>query len=163
MNGNWRAWLGWRSLLGSAGTAALLGGALLFGVWSSRKGVPPPPAPAGVTVIPLPAATATLPPPPTTSPTRTLEAPLPPSPPPGEIAAGALVQIRGTGGEGLRLRDHPGLDGEVQYLGLEAEVFRVQDGPQEADGYTWWYLVAPYDATKQGWAASNYLLVVQTP
>ncbi len=161
MNGNWRAWLGWRSLLGSAATAALLGGALLFGVWSSRKGVPPSPASPGVTVIPLPAATSTRPPLPTSSPAP--EVSLPPSPPAGEIAVGALVQIQGTGGDGLRLRDRPGLEGEVQYLGLEAEVFRVQEGPQEADGYTWWYLVAPYDATKQGWAASNYLLVVQSP
>ena len=45
----------------------------------------------------------------------------------------------------------------------DAEVFMVRDGPQTADGYTWWYLVAPYDETRAGWAAADFLVVVPSP
>jgi hypothetical protein len=76
---------------------------------------------------------------------------------------GAFVQVTGTGGDGLRMRSKPGLDGEILFLGLEDEVFRVDGGPQEADGFIWWLLVAPYDETIQGWAVSNYLEIVQNP
>jgi hypothetical protein len=120
------------------------------------------PVTAEVTVIPAPTA---VPPTPTPtamqSPTPTSD--VPPSPPPGVIATGAYVQITGTGGDGLRLRTEPGLDAEVRILGAEAEVFLVQDGPRQVDGYTWWYLVGPYDSTRRGWAVSNYLAVVQNP
>ncbi len=147
-------------VLGMLGALLLWGGALL-GWWNSRGEGAPPPAPVGVTVIPFPSATFTAVPVPAVRPSPT--ATLPPAPPSGEIAPGAFVQIQGTAGEGLRLRAAPGLQGAVNYLGLEAEVFEVRDGPVQADGYTWWYLVAPFDATKQGWAASNYLQVVQSP
>lgn len=87
----------------------------------------------------------------------------PPSPPPGVIAVGAYVQITGTAGAGLRFRDKPGLEAPVLLLGAEAEVFRVEEGPQEIDGYVWWYLVGPYDPARRGWAVANYLEVVQNP
>jgi len=93
----------------------------------------------------------------------TATAPIPPSPPPGVITINAFVQISGTGGDGLRLRIDPGLDSQVRFLALEAEVFQVRDGPREESGYTWWYLVAPFDETRRGWAVSNYLIVVQNP
>jgi hypothetical protein len=79
------------------------------------------------------------------------------------IGVGAYVQINGTGGDGLRLRSDPSLEGEVRFLALEAEVFQVQDGPQECSGYIWWFLVAPYDEKVRGWAVSNFLTVVQNP
>ena len=99
---------------------------------------------------------------PTLSPTTPTSSP-PPVPESGVITTGAFVQIQGTGGDGLRLRDQPGLDGEVLLLGSEAEVFTVTDGPQDTDGYTWWFLVGPFDETRQGWAVSNFLVVVQNP
>jgi hypothetical protein len=89
--------------------------------------------------------------------------PIPPAPLPGVIAIGAFVQISGTGGDGLRLRSAPGLDGEIQFLGYEAEVFQVRDGPRSSGGYTWWFLLAPYDQTVSGWAVANFLAVVQNP
>lgn len=95
--------------------------------------------------------------------TSTPTTPIPPSPPPGVIAVGAFVQIAGTGGDGLRLRSAPSLDGEIQSLGYEAEVFQVQDGPRSSDGYTWWFLVAPYDQALSGWGVANFLAVVQNP
>jgi hypothetical protein len=88
---------------------------------------------------------------------------VPPSPPPGVIAVGAYVQVTGTGGAGLRFREKPGLEAPVLMLGAEAEVFRVEEGPQEADGYVWWNLVGPYDPARHGWAVANYLEVVQNP
>jgi hypothetical protein len=86
-----------------------------------------------------------------------------PSPPPGDISKNVSVQISGTGGDGLRLRTEPGLNSEVKYLGLEGEIFQVEDGPQMVDGYTWWFLVAPYDTAVRGWAVSNFLKIVQSP
>ena len=88
---------------------------------------------------------------------------VPPSPPPGVIAVGAYVQITGTAGAGLRFREQPGLEAPVLMLGTEAEVFKVEQGPQDADGYVWWYLVGPYDPARLGWAVANYLEVVQNP
>jgi len=85
------------------------------------------------------------------------------APPPGVLANGAYIQVLGTGGDGLRLRDQPGLDGQVLLLASEAEVFQVTDGPVELDGFTWWYLVGPFDETRFGWGVSNYLELVQKP
>lgn len=114
-------------------------------------------APADLTMIPAPthtpAATATFTPDPLASPTFD----------PETVHIEGYVQITGTGGDGLRIRSSPGLNTETVFRGEEAEVFLVKDGPQEVDGYTWWYLVAPYDDTRAGWAASEFLAVVPAP
>jgi hypothetical protein len=78
----------------------------------------------------------------------------------GGIAIGNYVQIVGTGSDGLRLRSGPGMDNPMRFIGMDAEVFLVKDGPKETDGFTWWYLVAPYDQSRSGWAASKYLEIV---
>lgn len=88
---------------------------------------------------------------------------LPPTPTSENLAIGDSVQISGTGGDGLRLRSSPGLQGDVLFLGYEGEVFQVVQGPQSSDGYVWWYLIAPYDEKVQGWAVSNYLSILQNP
>jgi len=79
----------------------------------------------------------------------------------GGISQGMYVQISGTGGDGLRLRKDASIGAPVNFMGYEAEVFKVTDGPQTSDGYTWWYLTAPYDKARSGWAASNYLAVIE--
>jgi hypothetical protein len=76
------------------------------------------------------------------------------------IQKGVYIQISGTGSDGLKLRSGPGKDYSAHFIGMEAEVFLVNDGPVVADGYTWWHLVAPYDQTRNGWAVSEYLLLV---
>ena len=86
--------------------------------------------------------------------------PEPTAVPSGEMGIGAYVQIYGTGGDGLRLRAGPGTDNPPLFLGKESEVFQVKDGPKESGGFTWWYLVAPYDESRKGWAVQNYLSVV---
>jgi len=73
------------------------------------------------------------------------------------------VQITGTGGDGLRLRSEPGLGNTIRLVAMESEVFLVLEGPQTGDGLTWWYLAAPYDETRRGWAVSNYLATVKSP
>ena len=112
--------------------------------------------PADVTVISAPTSTSSAPATPTID-------PFAPSPTPTGLAIGSYVQISGTEGQGLRIRSAPGLDSEFVFLGYDSEVFVVQDGPQTVDGYVWWYLVAPYDATRVGWAAADFLAFIPAP
>ena len=143
------------------GVSLLCGSILFLGV-TRPGGDTAPPATAIMHVIPLPSPTPTAPTS-TPSPDVTPTSPISPGVGSGDISIGAFVQVAGTGGDGVRLRLEPGLNGEVRFLGLESEVFHVKDGPQQADGYTWWFLVAPYDESVQGWAVANFLLLVQNP
>lgn len=113
-------------------------------------------APADLTVIVAPTST------PNVTPTATID-PFAPSPTPTGLAVGSYAQISGTDGQGLRIRAEPGLTGNPVFLGLDSEVFVVQDGPREADGYVWWYIVAPYDDARAGWAAANFLTYIPAP
>jgi hypothetical protein len=113
---------------------------------------------AELTLIPGPTSTPRILPTPTFDPAQGTATPLP-----GEIALYGYVQITGTAGDGLRVRAAPGLDGEPLFLGFDTELFQITDGPQEADGYTWWYLLAPYDETRSGWAAADFLEYVEAP
>jgi hypothetical protein len=101
---------------------------------------------------------------PTRTPTAGIETPTPTPPVAVDgIYVGGYVQISGTDGQGLRLRAGPGTTFDPRFLGMDAEVFMVKDGPKEADGFTWWFLEAPYDPERSGWAASDYLTVVANP
>ena len=147
-------------IVGALGIACLLFTALAAFLASTRpepSNAPPSTAVLNVIVAPTftPQTQTELPGTPTIT--------VPPSLDPGVIEVGAHVQIQGTGGDGLRLRSEAGLNGEILLLGSESEVFRVADGPVDTDGYTWWHLVGPFDETRQGWAVSNYLVVVQNP
>ena len=114
-------------------------------------------APADLTMIPAPTHT------PAASATPTVDPFATPTVDANAIHIDGYAQITGTGGDGLRIRSAPGLNTETVFRGEESEVFLVKDGPQEADGYTWWYLVASYDETRAGWAASEFLAVVPEP
>jgi hypothetical protein len=109
------------------------------------------------TLIPAPSQTVTVNPVLSSSPTPETKLTI------DGISQGIYVQIQGTGGEGLRLRKDAGVDQDPLFLGMESEVFLVKDGPKQVDGYVWWYLVAPYDENRKGWAASKYLAVVAAP
>jgi len=142
---------------------ALLFAGFLFLITAISIGWKKPPqsadvgfAPADVTVIPASTSTSSA------LPTPTID-PFAPTVVPTGIATGNYVQITGTNGEGLRIRSEPGLTGEPVFLGYDSEVFIVQDGPRDADGYVWWYLVAPYDETRAGWAAADFLSYVPAP
>jgi hypothetical protein len=114
---------------------------------------------AVLTIIPAPSATPTPAPEEASSATATPNGGVGPD----GIAQGMYVQISGTGGDGLKMRSGPGVKSDTIFLGMEAEVYLVKDGPKLADGYTWWYLEAPYDSTRTGWAASKYLTIVAAP
>ena len=143
--------------LGVAGTLLLI--TLVIIGWTTPRLSPEVGfAPADLTMIPAPTATLNVTLAPTIDPaliTPTLAADV--------MGIGGYVQISGTEGEGLNIRSAPGLNSETVFLGEEAEVFVVRDGPQDADGYIWWYLVAPYDETRAGWAAADFLAVVPPP
>jgi hypothetical protein len=79
----------------------------------------------------------------------------------GEFSLGSYVQITGTGGNGLRLRENPGTEAPVKFIAAESEVFRVIGGPVQDGNYTWWQLTAPYDSLRQGWAAGGFLSAIQ--
>lgn len=81
--------------------------------------------------------------------------------PEGVIGVGAYVQVSGTEGAGLRMRAEPGLDGVVNFKALDSEVFLVIDGPVEEDGYQWWHLEAPYDPSRNGWSAGDFLTPIE--
>ncbi len=100
---------------------------------------------------------------PTASPAPTPTAGGTPSVPAGQVGIGGYVQITGTEGAGLRIRSAAGLNSDTVFRGDVAETFKVKDGPQQADGHTWWYIVAPYDETRAGWAAADFLAVVPPP
>jgi len=113
-------------------------------------------APAHLTIIPVATSTSNVPA------TATID-PYAPTPVTIGVAINNYVQVTGTNGEGLFIRSEPGTDGEPVFLGYDSEVFIVRDGPQEADGYSWWYLVAPYDETRAGWAAADFLSYIPEP
>jgi hypothetical protein len=130
-------------------TAALATGRMRGAAWSASH-----PADPALTVLPAPTPSAPAPLQPTpAAPTATPE-PTQPSPP---LRRGALVEVAGTGGDGLRIREQPGLNAPVKFLGLESEVFQLLDGPVEQDGFSWWLLENPYDAAKFGWAVGSFL------
>lgn len=149
-----------QSALFWAGLGAVLGGGVMLAFLLLSPGLlgaeaPAEPQPELIVIAypsdtPTPTATATASPTPEVTPTET-------PPQAGTFSVGELVQVQGTQGDGLRLRADAGLEGEIRFLALEAEVFEVQEGPVEADGYTWWFLVNPYDTSKRGWGVANYL------
>jgi hypothetical protein len=147
-------------ILGAAGFAlVLLFFSLVIGFgFSAHEQNSPDLQVAEITLIPGPTSTPRILPTATHDPALGTVTPLP-----GEISIYAFVQITGTDGEGLRLREQPGLVGEPLFLGFDTELFQVIDGPVQADGYTWWHLLAPYDETRSGWAASDFLVYIEAP
>lgn len=145
-------------ILGALVLAALLTliTAASIGLTTTRQNAEVGFAPADLTVIPAPTSTSSAPP------TATVD-PFAPTAAPTGIAVGNYVQIAGTDGEGLRIRSDPGLNGNFEFLGYDSEVFIVQDGPREVDGFVWWYLVAPNDDTRNGWAAADFLSYIPVP
>lgn len=104
------------------------------------------------------------------APTETaLPVTVPPAPSPttpvaatGELIIGDMVEVSGTGGDGLRLRFAPGLNSQIRLLGAEGEIFQLVDGPQQSDNYIWWYLENPEDRSRRGWAVVDFLVPVQS-
>jgi hypothetical protein len=77
------------------------------------------------------------------------------------ITLGSYVQITGTGDAGLNIRAEAGKDSLTEFIGEESEVFKVIGGPVRMDDIVWWQLSTPYDESRQGWAAAEYLVLIQ--
>jgi len=109
----------------------------------------------------IPALTSTpLPQPPTLTAIPPTQGPTP-TPALGQIAIGVYVQPN-TGGIGLRIHKDPSLSAGF-FSAFDSEVFLVDNGPEQADGYIWWHLTASYDATRDGWAVQDYLSAIPSP
>jgi hypothetical protein len=149
----------WAWIAGGLALGALALAAIVLGTGLARptpgEGAPADPL---VTLVFVPSATPTRPTSPTAvaGPTST---PIPTIDPEAAIdfSIGDLVEVFGTGGDGLRLRTSPSLEAAILVLGVESEVFEVVGGPEYADGYVWVRLVNPCDSAKNGWAVSSYL------
>ena len=115
------------------------------------------------TVTPSPTATVTPTPPPsedTPSPTEAIEATPTASP---DISIGGYVQVTGTGGYGLNLREGPGTNYPRTDTAAEGETFIVVEGPKSAGSSLWWKIRDPEDEEREWWAIGNYLMPVKQP
>jgi hypothetical protein len=149
---------GWLLRLAGAGIGVLIAALLLIvsrlSGLSASVAAPPP----VLTVIPIPISNSL----PTATPQPSLiPAPLgSPTPDPQsakQFTLGELVEVYGTQGDGLRIRESPGLEATILVLGLESEVFQVAAGPVISDGLSWWRITSLYDPTETGWAADSFL------
>lgn len=158
-----RSWVNVKVVFGGIIFAVCVFAILLGVLWSARaQNIRIAPSTALLSVIEVPTSTPPIPvstPMPTQAPTSEQQEPLPM----GVIKIGDYVQVTGTGGDGLRLHETAGVAGKVNYVSIDTEVFKVKDGPADADGYVWWELQDPYTDNVVGWGVANYLAVVQNP
>jgi hypothetical protein len=139
------------------GLVALVGLAVvaLWGVYLLRDRMPSGgPTPMPIIWTPTPAPTS----PPTATPTD--EPPPTVSP---DIAIGVYVQVTGTQGVGLSMREGPGSNYARMDVALDGEVFIVVDGPRQAGEYDWWKIRDPDDAEREWWGAGNFLEPIEHP
>lgn len=77
------------------------------------------------------------------------------------LTIGASVEVADVGDQELNVRNLPGLiDSTILFRAPEGTSFQVIDGPQQADGFTWWR-IRDRDIQVEGWAAANYLRVTE--
>ena len=84
-------------------------------------------------------------------------------PPPGIMGIGAYAKVSNTGGAGLRIRQSATTDSLTQFIAMDEEVFKIIGGPVEKNGFIWWQLEANYDKNRTGWAAEEYLTLINLP
>ena len=152
-------WIGLGTILGVVVFVA----ALISGYFSRISNISQISVAPGLTIVAVPTDTV---PAPTSQVTQALtpmqSATIPPMTD-VEINIGELVIVSDTDGDRLRIRTQPGLSSEIGFLAYENDVFQVENGPVEQDGYVWWFLVNPYDSSKSGWAVENYLRRMENP
>jgi cytoskeletal protein RodZ len=75
---------------------------------------------------------------------------------PSGLAVGSTAWVRKAGGQGLNRRDAPGLNSNVQDSLAIGTQLTLQEGPVQADGYTWWRVQA--SDGRVGWVAGEELV-----
>jgi hypothetical protein len=132
---------------------------------SGGAGAPATDQPPAVeaTTAPVNSPTPTLPPGPTNTPT--VELPdlggTPPPPVFTEIRVGAPVVVQGTGGAGLNLREQPSLGSPILGTVQDGTPLTVIEGPQDADGFTWWKVQTAEGGA--GWGVASFLTLAPQP
>lgn len=71
---------------------------------------------------------------------------------------GGRAVVQGTGVQQLRLRAGPGLDKEMLCTLPDDTKLMVLEGPELADGYTWWKVQT--DDGLVGWVAGDWLVPI---
>jgi hypothetical protein len=137
----------WGCLAGVLGIIALT---IIGGVWlfsrSNSPAEPEGPRPTAIVWTATPTPTPTVQPTPTPQPVA-----------PGTIGVGVQVEVSGTGNAGLSIRAEPDTNAERRDVANEGEVLIVVSGPQEGDGYTWWFVRDEANPEREGWAAEDFL------
>lgn len=151
---------------------AFVAGGLLFALFTfwglyllqGRRGAAPGPTPTAViwtaTPSPIPEASPT---PMATEPPADEEESASTPTAPGDILIGGYVEVSGTGGQGLSLRQGPGANYARMDVAAEGEVFIVVEGPQTAAGAPWWRIRDPQNEERFWWAVGSYLEPVPRP
>ncbi len=153
----------WLLLTGAVVIAVLLCVALVLIVKAFRAGrdaTPTAEITAAPGVVPTSTAISVIVATDVVTPTRTIELPGLVTPSPvvfTEIAPGAQVVVNGTLGQGLNLRASYSTSARLVGSAKDGNVLTVLEGPQEADGYTWWKVKTAEG--KEGWAAGKFLVL----
>jgi hypothetical protein len=144
--------------------------AAAIGAWAVVDSVGGAAAPGGQTpIVIVVTATFTIGPPPTLTPLPQVEpptvAPLPTvvptaTLPPGEFRPGVIVEVVGVGLNGLNIRAGAGTSAVLLFVAPERTRFMIMSGPQNASGFEWWEVREVNAPNRTGWAARNFLQVV---
>ena len=79
---------------------------------------------------------------------------------PMPLAVGLQARVHNVGNDELNVRNVPSLrESKVLFRAPAGTLFNIIDGPQQADGYSWWQLHDPQFEVI-GWAVANYLQTV---
>lgn len=153
----------WALLTGLVAIIIILCVGLIMVVKAIRGGDgTPTPAPTATRLVlptftPAPVVTTDQTPP---SPTVVLPVGTPEeTPAPTEIGPGAVVVVQGTLGSGLNLRAEPSTAARLVTNVREGTSLTVIEGPEDADGYTWWQLRTA--SGQEGWGAANWIVLQQ--
>jgi hypothetical protein len=114
---------------------------------------PVPTATPTPTSTPTPTPTSTSTPTPTHTPTYT--------PTPTPTPTPVLVEVGGTGGQGVWMYQQPGLKGGKITAWRDGTVMTVVGGPIEADGYAWIQVLDPKG--RLGWIPDRFLIHLGRP
>ena len=79
---------------------------------------------------------------------------------PMPLSVGVRVIVANVGDQELNVRNIAGVtSSEILFRSPEGTEFSIVDGPQQADGFTWWRIQDPI-TQNSGWAVANYLQVL---